>query len=75
MRTNNIIFVLISVFYLSNTNGQFIEDAKRYGFQSLEGTARYVSMGGAFNALGGDISSITDNPAAAGVFLYPEISW
>ncbi len=74
MRTNNIIFVLISVFYLSNTNGQFIEDAKRYGFQSLEGTARYVSMGGAFNALGGDISSITDNPAAAGVFLYPEIS-
>ena len=31
-------------------------------------------MGGAFSALGGDISSITDNPATA-LFIYPEISF
>ncbi len=32
------------------------------------GSARFVSMGGAFGALGGDISSITINPAGLSVF-------
>ena len=74
MKTKNIIFVLIIIFNSSFINAQFIEDARRYSRQSLEGSARYISMGGAFNALGGDISAITDNPAAAAVFIYPEMS-
>ena len=60
------------IFNSSFINAQFIEDARRYSRQSLEGSARYISMGGAFSALGGDISAITDNPAAAAVFIYPE---
>ena len=35
----------------------------------LRGTARFMSMGGAFTALGGDISSLNQNPAAIGLSL------
>ncbi len=40
----------------------------------IQGTARYVSMGGAFAALGGDVSAVKDNPAALGVFRREEVS-
>ena len=52
---------------------QSMEDILRYTRTELKGTARYVAMGGAFNALGGDFSAIKDNPAAAAVFLNSEI--
>ncbi len=38
-------------------------DAYRYSQTEVTGTARSMSMGGAFGALGGDISSIAINPA------------
>ena len=69
MKTKKMLFVIVLAFHSLIANAQFIEDARRYSSQSLEGTARYVSMGGAFSALGGDISSITDNPAAAAVLI------
>lgn len=34
----------------------------------LRGTARYMSMAGAYTALGGDLSAIAVNPAAVGVY-------
>ena len=40
---------------------------------SLNGSARYTSMAGAFGALGGDLTAITYNPAASSVFLNTEI--
>lgn len=40
----------------------------------LNGTARYVGMGGAMEALGGDISVIETNPAGIGVFRRSNIS-
>ena len=42
-------------------------DALRYSQLNLSGTARFTSMGGAFGALGGDMSSMTVNPAGIGV--------
>lgn len=36
--------------------------------QDLNGTARYVAMGGALEALGADISTISTNPAGIGLF-------
>lgn len=36
--------------------------------QDLDGTARYVGMGGAMDALGGDLSVISSNPAGIGVY-------
>ncbi len=41
----------------------------------IQGTARYVGMGGAFAALGGDVSAVKDNPAALGVFRRNEVSF
>ena len=34
----------------------------------LTGTARFVGMGGAMSALGGDISSMSSNPAGIGIY-------
>ena len=33
----------------------------------LRGTARFMGMGGAFTALGGDLSTLGQNPAGIGV--------
>ena len=40
----------------------------------LNGTARYVGMGGAMEALGADISTIATNPAGLGLFRHSTIS-
>lgn len=39
----------------------------------LRGTARFMSMAGAFGALGGDLSTMTQNPAGVGVYRSSEI--
>ncbi|MBR7055097.1 MAG: hemin receptor [Prevotella sp.] len=41
--------------------------------QDLNGTARYVGMGGATDALGGEISSISSNPAGIGLFRHNKV--
>ncbi len=43
-------------------------DALRYSRVDVLGSARYSAMGGAFGALGGDMSSMSVNPAGIGVF-------
>lgn len=40
----------------------------------LNGTARYVGMGGAMEALGADISTISTNPAGIGLFRSGQVS-
>lgn len=42
--------------------------------EDLNGTARYVGMGGAMEALGADISTINTNPAGLGLFRRSSIS-
>ncbi len=42
--------------------------------EDLNGTARYVAMGGAMEALGADISTIGTNPAGIGMFRHSNIS-
>ena len=49
------------------------ENAKLTGSE-LNGTARYVGMGGAMEALGADISTIATNPAGLGLFRHSTIS-
>lgn len=43
-------------------------DALQLTQGDFKGTARFMSMGGAFTALGGDLSSMTVNPAGIGVY-------
>ncbi|MBP5258876.1 MAG: hemin receptor [Prevotella sp.] len=42
--------------------------------EDLNGTARYVGMGGAMDALGADISTIGSNPAGLGLFRRSQIA-
>jgi opacity protein-like surface antigen len=42
--------------------------------EDLNGTARYVGMGGAMEALGADISTISSNPAGIGMFRHSNVS-
>ena len=65
--------VLLLFLYASAAHSQSMHDLLRFTRPELKGTARYISLGGAFNALGGDLSAIKDNPAAAAVFLNSEI--
>ncbi len=55
-------------------SAQNVDDALRYSQVFYGGTARFMSMGGAFTALGGDLSSLSQNPAGIGVFRSSEIS-
>lgn len=48
-------------------------DAYSIGQSELRGTARFMSMGGAFTALGGDLSTLTQNPAGIGVYRSSEV--
>ena len=48
-------------------------DVLKYIQTDLNGTARYMGMGGAFGALGGDASSIKDNPAGLGIYRRSEL--
>lgn len=48
-------------------------EAYKMSRNDLTGTARSVSMGGAFGALGGDISGIAINPAGIGVYKTSEV--
>ncbi|WP_179319295.1 OmpP1/FadL family transporter [Winogradskyella helgolandensis] len=56
---------LISTSYIL---AQDITDALRYSMDGIQGTARYRAMGGAFGALGGDMSSVNINPAGSAIF-------
>ncbi|SFU34238.1 Long-chain fatty acid transport protein [Pustulibacterium marinum] len=65
-------FLFIMVTSVAIVNAQDITDALRYSSDELSGSARVRSMSGAFGALGGDISSITINPAGSAVMLTSE---
>jgi long-subunit fatty acid transport protein len=49
-------------------------DAYTLSRTDINGTARSLSMGGAFGALGGDISVISSNPAGLGIYRSSEVS-
>jgi len=48
-------------------------DALKFIQPDINGTARYMSMAGAFGALGGDVSGIKDNPAGLGIFQKSQV--
>lgn len=48
------------------------QDFARLSERTIMGTARYVGMGGAMTAVGGDPSAVLDNVAALGIYRRPE---
>ena len=49
-------------------------DALLFSENNYEGTARTVAMGNAFTALGGDLGSVTVNPAGSAVAGYSQVT-
>lgn len=69
MKTKKLMKVLGCALLLSTEVGaQTVYDASKFSGSDLNGTARFVGMGGAMGALGGDISTIGTNPAGIGVY-------
>ena len=58
------LFLFISVI----TRAQSVNEILNTLMDNPNGTARFESMGGAFGALGGDLSAINTNPAGSAVF-------
>ena len=53
---------------------QNIYQLEDYSNNDLSGTARYVGMGGAMNALGADISLMSSNPAGIGLYRRSDVA-
>ncbi len=70
----SIILSLIAIFSIAFANAQNEVDALRYSQTFTGGTARSISMGGAFGSLGGDFSSLSINPAGIGVYRNSEFT-
>ena len=64
-----IIYIIISIFFISENIAQSEIDALRYSQKYISGSARFVGMSGAFGALGGDLGAVTINPASTGLFI------
>lgn len=56
------------LFVCTIVTAQNSDDVLRYSNENLQGTARFQAMGGAFGALGGDLSALNINPAGTAVF-------
>lgn len=68
------LFILSVGMLCSLASAQNINDVVRYSTDNLQGTARFQAMGGAFGALGGDLSSLNINPAGSAVFNFNEFT-
>ena len=67
------LLLIIAVFVCAFSYGQGEMDAYRYSNKDLSGTARGQAMGGAFGALGGDVTGVAINPAGIGVYRSSEV--
>lgn len=53
---------------VATASAQSAVDAYSLSRNDFKGTARFMSMGGAFGALGGDISTLNQNPGGIGIY-------
>lgn len=56
-------------------SAQAAPDAYSLSQTELRGTARFMSMAGAFTALGGDLSTLNQNPAGIGIYRGSEVGF
>ena len=65
---------ILAVVFLVGSYTLRAQDVQRFAERDLMGTARYVGMGGAMTAIGGDPSAALDNPAGLGLYRRNEIT-
>ncbi len=67
MKKENLLLI-VGVFFAALCQAQNIGETLQYSQQETLGTARYRSLSGAFGALGGDLTALSENPAGSAVF-------
>lgn len=68
MKNIKLFAVAFAVLTAGGLTAQNLYDANSLMGSDLNGTARFVGMGGAMGALGGDISTMSTNPAGIGIY-------
>lgn len=69
-----IIFSSLAMLFATAVSAQETYESATVADKDLNGTARYVGMGGAMEALGADISTMSSNPAGIGLFRKSQVS-
>lgn len=69
-----LVFLGVLFIVFQSALAQNLEDVARFSQQEIMGSARYVSMAGAFGSLGGELSAVNTNPAGLGVFRRGQFS-
>lgn len=69
-----VITTIILAFTAFGAYAQNAYDAMNFSENNYEGTARTVAMGNAFTALGGDLGSISINPAGSAIAAYSQFT-
>ena len=63
-----IILTIAAFVAVVSASAQHIYEMERFSTTDLNGTARFVGMGGAMNALGADLTTLSTNPAGIGLY-------
>ncbi len=72
---NKLTLLLVCLFASNLILAQTDEDALRYSQLTPFGTARFMGSGGAFGALGADISALSINPAGVAIYRSNEFTF
>lgn len=73
IKTYKFIIVIFAAFpFLLNAQSGW--DALRYSYNDVFGTARSQACGGAFSAVGGDLSTQSMNPAGLGIYQFSDLN-
>lgn len=75
MKTNKLTITVLAIAMSLAAGAQTSFDAAKLYEEELNGTARYVGMGGAMGALGSDVSVISHNPAGIGTYRNSDINF
>lgn len=73
MKTNRFNIAVGALMIAATAGAQSAFDLYSISQPDLKGTARFMAMGGAFGALGGDLSTLNQNPGGIGVYRSSEI--
>ena len=68
-------FAVAAALIAASANAQSIYTIEGLSSEDLNGTARFVGMGGALSALGADISTMGTNPAGTGLFRHADVAF
>lgn len=70
-----ILMALAALAITTTATAQSAIDAYNLTPTQLRGTARFIGMGGAFTSLGGDLTSLAQNPAGLGIYRHNDIGF